>query len=122
MEVTKAQLISGLTRFVRTEVLNKITDRPFKMMISAGLTALELRPEIADAYLENPMLKSKNGMYDVDFISEIAMRTTDDYGDFPLVIPGIPLVSPEEKVLRFTSEDIRKLKDYITGGNYERFN
>lgn len=113
MEVSKGQIISGVIRFARGEVLNKITDKPFKMALAAGLNYLELRPDIADKLLENPVFMGDGGMYDIDLIESVIVRTMDEYGDLPLQIPGIPLLSPATKELRFTAEDIKKLKGYI---------
>ena len=55
-------------------------------------------------------------MYDIDSAVEILEKTIDEYGDFPVVIPAIKFLSPNEKELTFTSRDIRKLKNYICGG------
>lgn len=115
MEVSKGQLVSGLTRFGRNEVLNKITDKPFKMALAAGINLLELRPDVADKLLENPLFKASSGMYDLDLMEAVISKTMDEYGDLPVMIPGIPLLSPTPKELRFTAEDVHKLKGYILG-------
>ena len=115
MEVSKAQLTSGISRYVRNEMLPKINDRGFKMAISAAVNLIELRPEVADKVLENPIFMAKNGMYDLDTIEMVLTRTLEEYGDLPIVIPGIPFVSPDKKELRFSAEDIRRMKGYIMG-------
>lgn len=113
MEVTKGQIISGISRYVRKEMLNKITDKPFKMAISAGINLLELRPDIADKVLDSSLLMGQDGIYDLDIIEAVLTRTMDEYGDLPVKIPGIPFISPAEKEFRFSAEDIRKLRGYI---------
>lgn len=115
MEVSKGQLVSGVTRFGRNEVLNKITDKPFKMTLAAAINLLEIKPDVADKLLENRIIKNDSGMYDMDLIEAVITRTMDEYGDLPIMIPGIPLLSPTPKELRFTAEDVRKLKGYILG-------
>lgn len=113
MEVSKGQLISGLVRFAKTDVISKIPDKPFRMTLSALVNLIEVRPEAADVVFNNPLLKSENGMYDIDLLEQVITKTIDEYGDFPVVIPAIKFISPNEKELRFTSEDVRKLKGYI---------
>lgn len=113
MEVSKGQLISGLVRFAKTDVISKIPDKPFRMTLSALVNLIEVRPEAADVIFNNPLLKSENGMYDIDVLEQVITKTIDEYGDFPVVIPAIKFISPNEKELRFTSEDVRKLKGYI---------
>ena len=94
-------------------MLNKITDKPFKMAVAAAINLMELRPEVLDKLLENPLFKSPDGMYDIDTIEMVLTRAMDDYGDLPIKIPGIPFVSPAEKEFRFNADDIRKLRRYI---------
>lgn len=113
MEVSKGQLISGVVRYVKSDVLAKIPDKPFRMTLSAMVNLIEVRPEAADVIFNNPLLKSENGMYDIDLLEQIMVRTIEEYGDFPITIPAIKFISPTEKELRFTAEDVRKLKSSI---------
>ena len=113
MEVSKGQLVSGATRFARHEVINKISDKPFKMVLSMLVDLLEAKPELADSFLV-PMANER-GMYDMDLLERIACKTMDEYGDFPVIIPAIKFISPHEKELRFNSDDVRKLREYVGG-------
>lgn len=113
MEVSRGQLISGATRFARNEVINKIPDKNFKMVLSAGVNLLDIKPELADKYLST--MANENGMYDIELFESVICRTTDEYGEFVITIPPIKFLSPEQKELRFNSDDIRKLKNYIMG-------
>lgn len=115
MEVTRGQLVSGIVKFAKSDVLAKIPDKPFKMTLSAIVNLIEVKPEAANVIFENPLLKSENGMYDIDLLEQVITKTIDEYGDFPVTIPAIKFISPTEKELRFTSEDVRKLKGYIEG-------
>ena len=113
MTVSKGQLISGATRFAKNEIINKITDKNFKMVMSMLINLLDIKPELADEFLE-PMA-DKDGMYDMDLLESVLVRTMDEYGDFPVVIPAIKFISPTEKELRFNSDDVRRLRNYIMG-------
>jgi hypothetical protein len=113
MEVTKSQLINGIVAYVKSEVIAKIPDKAFRMTLSAGVNLIEAKPEIADAVFVHPILMNKGGMYDIDLFEEVILKTIDEHGDFPVVIPAIKFISPTEKELKFNAEDIRKMKEYI---------
>lgn len=113
MEVTKGQLISGLVRFAKQDVLPKIPDKAFKVTLSAAINLIEVKPEAADAIFNSPFLKSENGLYDIDLLEQIITKSIDEYGDFTITIPAIRFISPTDKEMRFTSEDVRKVKSYI---------
>jgi hypothetical protein len=113
MTVSKNQLINGATKFAKNEIVNKIPDKNFKMVISMLVNLLEVKPELADEFLE-PMA-DKDGMYDMDLLENVLCKTLDEYGDFPVIIPAIKFISPSEKELRFNSDDVRKLRNYVMG-------
>ena len=120
MRVTRKKVLSGIVNFVKSEMINKITDRPLKMILAAGVSALEINPSIADSIFDNSfvsqILKDDGLTCDVDSAFEILEKTLTEYGDFPVVIPAIKFISSVEKELTFTRQDIKKLKDYICGG------
>lgn len=119
MEVSKQQVINGLTKYVKNEMLNKITDRPFKMGMATVISLLETKPQLADKILDNDLIEmifaTNNGMYDLESL-EVVARTLDEHGDLPIHIGGIKFISPDAKELVFTGNDVRRLKDYIVGG------
>lgn len=119
MEVSKQQMINGVSRYVKNEVLGKITDRPFRVGMAAAVSILEAKPQLADKLLENEMVswffECHDDMCCIDNLEVIA-RTLDEQGDIPIRIGGIKFISPEDKELLFSGNDIRKLKDYIAGG------
>lgn len=119
MKVTKSQIINGVIEYAKSEMIDKITDKPLKMILATGISAIELNNSIVDGLFENPIvsgiLGESDGKYELDDISEILFKTLDEYGDFPIIIPAIKFISPYEKELKFTSSDVRKLKEYIGG-------
>lgn len=121
MSVTKQQILTGTVKYVKKEIVPKIEDKPLKMIIAAGVSILEINPAVADPWLTSPMistmLREDGGVYDLDQAFEVIKKTMTDYGDFPVVIPAIKLLSPEEKQLIFTIDDVKKLKAYIDGGD-----
>lgn len=115
MEVSKGQLINGVIKYIKNDVLKKIPDKPFRMTLSAAVNLMEAKPEVADIIFEHPILKGNDGMFDIDLLEQVILKTIEEYGDFPVTIPPVRFISPTEKELRFTAEDVKKLKGYIEG-------
>lgn len=121
MNVTKQQLVNGVIKYVKEEVVNKITDRPLKMAIAFGVSMFEMNPAIANKFFENDIVsqilcKNDDGTYNIEKITDALEKTLGEYGDFPVTIPVIKFISPTEKTLNFSRQDIKTLKDYIVGG------
>lgn len=122
MNVTRQQIINGLVKYTKEEVIDKIIDKPLKMAIAAGISMLEINPSIASTFFDNDIISKilnvkDDGTYDIDIVVEILKKTMDEYEDFPVKIPAIKFISPTEKELSFSSRDVQRLKDYIIGGN-----
>ena len=120
MNVTKQQLINGIIKYTKNEVLDKVSDKPLKMIIAAGVNALQINPAIADKILNNDYIsgilgKDGGGKYDLDMAFDVIEKTIEEYGEFPVVVPAIRFITSNEKEFTFTSRDVRKLKDYILG-------
>ena len=120
MNVTKGQILNGVIKYAKSEMIDKITDKPLKMMLAVSVSALEVNPSIADSIFNNSVvskiLSGSNGLYDIDSAFTIIEQTMTKYGDFPITIPAIKFVSPTEKELTFSVADVAKLKKYIIDG------
>ena len=121
MIVSKQDIVKGITKYAKTEVIGKIPDKALKMIIATAVSALEINPDAIDAALTHPLISAvvceeENG-YNLDQAFKIIEKTLTDYGEFPVKIPPIRFISPEEKELTFTLVDIRKLEEYISGGD-----
>lgn len=121
MQVTKQQIVSGIIKYSRCEMIPKIADKTFRIILSAATSMIEINPDIITRYLDDPtislMLMESEGTYDIDVISGVLEKTLEEYGTFPIKIPGIKFISPEEKELNFSVADIKTLKNYIAGGS-----
>lgn len=120
MQVTKQQIVNGIIKYSKSEMIPKIADKTFKIILSAATSMIEINPEIITRFLDDPtislMLMESEGTYDIDAISGVLEKTLEEYGTFPIKVPGIKFISPEEKELNFGISDIKTLKSYITGG------
>jgi len=121
MNVTKEQIINGITKYIKDEVIEKITDKPFKIAMAVGVSMLENNGEIAKKLFENELAlavlgKNDDDTFDIEKITDALEKALSQYGDFPVTIPAIKFISPTEKTLNFSSQDIKTLKNYIVGG------
>lgn len=117
MRVTKDKIIKGISQFGKEEIINKIPDKTIKMAVAIALATLKAKPEILDMILDSKLggvviTKDEDG-YDIDFVCDVIANAMDEYGSFELEVPSIPLIAPKETSLKFSSGDIRKLRDYI---------
>ena len=113
MKVNRNQIVAGIDKFIRADVMSKIPDRSLLIALEMGLTWLKRYPERIDSYLK---FCETNGEYDIDEIIEIAQAALKKHGAFPVTIPAVPFISPAEKILSFSADDVATLKQYIEGG------
>lgn len=123
MEISKEQIIKGVTDYAKKELIDKIDDKSLKRVIGLSVSVLTVKPQILNEYLENGVISSlvstENGKIDLDLIFSVLIENVREYGAFEFVIPSIPLLSKYEFTLKFTDADIKKLKTYIEGGEEE---
>jgi hypothetical protein len=119
MEISKQQIVSGFTKYVKMEVLPKISDKAFAMIMSTGVAMIDNKPELIGDILKNDMvsalLSENNGMYQVDTLKNALVETVNQYGELKIKIPGIKFISPEEKEFSFSAQDIGRMYEYMTG-------
>lgn len=120
MNFTKQEIVTGIVRYAKNEIINKISDKPLKIIIATAVSMLETNPDIANNIFANPIVSSllneNDGLYNIDAFETAIETAIREYGDFPVQIPAIKFISPTEKQLTFTVSDISKLKEYINGG------
>ena len=117
MKVTKDQMINGIVSYIDSDVIPKIGDKSAQIMVSIAVKAVRANSNLIDAIFGNPtvksLLKEADGMYEIDDIFEYVEESIHEFGPFPVIIPSIPLISPDEKTLSFNSEDIQQMKRKI---------
>lgn len=120
MHVEKQKIIDGIIKYVEKDVVPEISsDRGFQVVISIGISAIKANNKLLDKLFENDIFKSlanyddENKTYDVDSLCNIAKDSVSKYGYFPVKIPAISFISPNEKELKFSAADVDRLKSYI---------
>ena len=116
--VTKKELLTGVIRYVKNEVIPHVSDRGLKMVLSAVLYAVDAKPDILDPFLNNTIvsaiLQSENGlMYDTTVIFDVLDNIAKEYGGIPIVIPPVKFITATETMLTFKEGDIEELKKYV---------
>ena len=116
--VTKKELLTGVIRYVKNEVIPHVSDRSLKMVLSAVLYAVDAKPDIVDPFLNNAIvsaiLQSENGlMYDTTVIFDVLGNLAKEYGGIPIVIPPVKFITATETMLTFKEGDIEELKKYV---------
>ena len=116
--VTKKELLTGVIRYVKNEVIPHVSDRGLKMVLSAIIYAVDAKPDILDPFLNNTIvsaiLQSENGlMYDTTVIFDVLGNLAKEYGGIPIVIPPVKFITATETMLTFKEGDIEELKKYV---------
>lgn len=118
MRVDKTKIINGLASYVENEVIPKISnDKAMQIILSVSVNAIKGNTALTDKIFDNDIVKIvgkfNNETYDLDSLFAITCESISKYGYFPIKIPAISFISPTEKDLRFSSEDVELLKTYI---------
>ena len=82
---------------------------------------LKINDQVADKVLKNSFVCAVSGYsdedgfetYDLDALFTAVSESVKKHGYFPVTIPAIPFVSPAEKELKFSADDVDLLKTYI---------
>lgn len=120
VEISKAKMVSGVTSYVRSEIIPNITDSNFKFIATAALAAMDVNPDLANLFFDNALVKSfenDNGTYNVDQLEKILTKTLTECGSYILTIPAIKFVMPHEQELTFTANDASALFKHIRSVN-----
>ena len=120
MHIEKQKIIDGIIKYIEKDVMPEISsDRGFQVVISIGISAIKANSKLLDKLFENDVFKSlanyddENKTYDIDLLYNIAKDSISKCGYFPVKIPAISFISPNEKELKFSVADIDRLKSYI---------
>ena len=113
---SKNQIVNGLIKYAELEVISKIEDKALQIILGIGVVALKRNQDMIDAILKNPIIgylvkETEDGKYDLDELFDIINETLKTYGKLPVTIPAIKFISPVEKTLKFSTDDINKLKN-----------
>lgn len=115
--VSKKQIANGVAMFIENDLICDISDSQIKLVLSIAKDTLKKNADVLDVFLENPMIESviseDNGMYEISDFADTLKKVISDCGNISIVIPSIPLLSPNEKKIHINDDDIRLIMNYI---------
>ena len=121
MRVSRDRLVQGVSEYVRSEILPKMGDnKAMQIILSIGVNAALANGKTVGAVLDNGVVKALleddgSGTYEIGAVAEAMREAVEQYGSFPVRIPAIPLVSPNEITLSLNESDIDALRRRIEG-------
>ena len=119
MRVTKSQIINGFAEYIENEIVPKMSDdKSMQIIVSVGMNMIKSNSRATDALFGHPMVcalleADENGMYEIDPLFDALESSVSRYGYFPVTVKPIPIISPTEKELKFTADDIAEIKKNI---------
>lgn len=117
MRVSKDQIVNGVVSYVEDEVIPHIGDKPTQIILSVAIKAIQANKTLVDSVFEHPLVKSlliRDGdNYEIDGLFDAIEESVKEYGEFPVCIPPIPIISPKEQTLKFVEDDVAEIKRRI---------
>lgn len=123
MRVSKTQIINGFIDYIENEVVPKMgADRSMQIIIDVGANMVRTNSKLTDAIFAHPILASlleqdDGGMYEIEKLFDTLEASVQKFGYLPITINPIPIISPSEKELKFTTDDIAEIKKRIERSN-----
>ena len=119
MRVTKAQIVHGITEYIQSDILPQMVGaRSMQIIVSIGVNAIASNNKLVDEVFRNQIVLAMldddgSGTYELGGLVDAVMKSIRQYGNFPVQVPAIPLISPTGFTLSLTAEDIDAMKRKI---------
>ena len=115
MEVTKKQIADGVSAFI-DNCLMPSSDGQMKLVLTMAKDSIR-KGDVLDSFLDNSMIENiiieDNNMYDISRFVQVMKDVYEDCDYYPITIPSVPLISPQERILKITEPHFDKLVHYI---------
>ena len=119
MRVTKSQIVHGITDYVQTDILPKMGNgRALQILISVGANTVAANNKLVDTIFENQMVRGVldddgSGTYEISGLVDAMSKAIQQYGNFPVQLPAIPLISPTGLTLTLSADDVAAMRGRI---------
>lgn len=119
MRVTKAQIVHGIVDYIQSDILPQMGGaRSMQILVSIGANAIAANNKLVDEVFKNQIVMAMldddgTGTYDLSGLVDAMTKSIRQYGNFPVQVPAIPLISPAGFTLSLTAEDIDAMKRKI---------
>ena len=121
-KINAEQLLSGFIKYLSAEVIPCVEDTFTKLALKTfAITTTNSAPayiKVLEEMISRPfaadLLKVEDGCFDVESIIDAIRQAVNECGEITIKIPPVKFISPQEKTLRFSANDISSLKQYLT--------
>lgn len=119
MRVTKAQIVHGITEYIQSDILPQMVGaRSMQIIVSIGVNAIASNNKLVDEVFRNQIVLAMldddgSGTYELGGLVDAMTKSIRQYGNFPVQVPAIPLISPAGFTLTLTAEDIDAMRRKI---------
>lgn len=121
MRVTKSQIVQGVTDYIKSDILPQLVGaRSMQIIVSVGANAIAANHKLVDALFGNQIVQALldddgSGTYDLSGITDAMSKSIREFGNFPIKVPAIPIISPEEFILSVSADDVAAMRSRIEG-------
>ena len=120
MIVTIDKVRNALTRYIEQDLSPVITDKGFQVAVTFFSEIIkQANLDSIEVFLREPMIASlvpwneEAKGYDITKLMSVLKNTINHCTVLPVKIPAIPLISPEEKEIKFLMADVEKIEQYL---------
>lgn len=115
--VSKKNIAEAISRFIANDLVQGIDDNQLCFVLCIIKQSISENADILDSFFDNPMIESviheENGMYDIKDFTSMLKKVINEYGAYSVTIPRVPLLLPNEKIIKINSSDIDKIINYL---------
>ena len=121
-KINAEQLLSGFIKYLSAEVIPCVEDTFTKLALKTfAITTTNSAPayiKVLEEMISRPfaadLLKVEDGCFEIESIIDAIRQAVNECGELTIKIPPVKFISPQEKTLRFSANDISSLKQYLT--------
>ena len=119
MRVTKSQIVHGITDYLQTDILPQMVGaRTMQIIVSIGANAVASNNKLVDTVFKSPVVLAMldddgSGTYELGGLADAVIKSIRQYGNFPVNVPAIPLISPSSFTLSLTADDVDAMRRRI---------
>lgn len=119
MRVTRSQIVHGIIDYAQTDIIPKMGNgRALQILVSVGANTVAANNKLVDAIFENQMVRAildddGSGTYEIGGLVDAMSKAIQQFGNFPVQVPSIPLISPAGMTLHLSADDVAAMRSRI---------
>lgn len=114
-------LIEGIIEYINSYIIPNIEDNFLKVMLKAcvvsAATKMDAYEKIIKEIIKNSFIQNifevEGDEFDIELLVNSLSEAMKECGDLKFTFPPVKFVSPEEKILTFTSNDLADFKQIL---------